>query len=144
MVAEYAFPQHISIPDRERLHMYAKYAPPDNWMIWIADYRGTKWRNLAIFHHMGKLLPSKPPEPSESVAPDTHFTSIGMGHFFIQVVGTSTGLEFDSDNDALRRIWPMTKLAMSWPPARPIFDAEADYLANSFARIMKLPIAASI
>lgn len=143
MVAEYAFPDHISIPDRERLHMYANLAPPDNWTIWIADYRGFKWRNLAIFHHMGRVLPPKPPEPSKSTSPDTHFTSIGMGHVFIQVVGTNTGLHFDSDNDAFRRIWPLSKLALTWPPARPILDDEADFIANSFARIMKLPLAAS-
>ena len=137
MVAEYIHPDHIAIPDKERLHMYANLAPPDHWIIWIADYRGTKWRNLAISHHMAKLLPPKAPEPSESVAPDTHITSIGMGHLFIQVVASV--LEFEFEHDAFRRIWPLTDLALSWPPARPLSDIEPDYIANSLARISKLP-----
>jgi hypothetical protein len=143
MVAEYAFPKNIAVPDRERLHIYANLAPPDNWTIWIADYRGFKWRNLAIYHHIGKLFPPIPPESSNSLAPDTHFTSIGMGHLFIQVVGTNSGREFGFEDDSttqFRRIWPLTKLGLSWPPAAMLTDREADYVAESFTRIMGLPL----
>lgn len=132
-------PDNTATPDAERLLMYANFEPPPTWSIWIADYRGDKWRNLAMFHHVGKLLPPKPPEPSDSVRPDTHFTSIGMGRLFIQVTATSTGLVIESDNDALRRIWPLTGLALTWPPARFIDDREADFIADSFSRLMKLP-----
>jgi hypothetical protein len=93
--------------------MLANLAAPDNWTIWLADYRGIKWRSLAIYHHMGKS-----PEPGDP-PPDTHFTSIGIGHLFIQVVGSSAGLEFGFEDDTtteFRRIWPLTKIAMSWPP----------------------------
>ncbi len=139
MVGEYMHPDNIATPDAERLRMYADFEPPPNWRIWIADYRGFKWRNLAMFHHVGRVLPPKPTEPSNSMIPDTHFTSIGMGRLFIQVTATSTALTIESDNDALRQIWPLTGLAMSWPPARFIEDAEADFIANSFARLLKLP-----
>jgi hypothetical protein len=142
MVAEYAFPNNIAISDRERLHMLANLAPPDNWVIWIADYRGFKWRNLAIYHHMGRLLPPKPSEPSDSPPPDTHFTSIGIGHLFIQVVGSTTGREFGFEDDSttqFRRIWPLTGIALSWPPADMLTDLEADYVARSFARMSGLP-----
>jgi len=139
MVGEYMHPNAVATPDAERLHVYANFEPPPNWAIWIADYRGSKWRNLSMFHHMGKILPPKPPEPSDSVMPDTHFTSIGIGRLFIQVTATNTGLVIETENDALRRIWPLTGLALSWPPARFIDDEEADFIANSFSRIMKLP-----
>lgn len=144
MVGEYLHPNNIAIPDAERLNMYATFEPTPNWTIWLADYRGTKWRNLAMLHHMGKILPPQAPEPSNSVMPDTHFTSIGMGRLFIQVAVSTTELVIETENDALRRIWPLTGLALSWPPARFVDENEADFIANSFARIMKLPVAASI
>ncbi len=142
MVGEYMHPDHVATPDAERLHMYANLEPPDNWAIYIADYRGSKWRNLAMSHHIAKLLPPRPTEPSDSKAPDTHFTSIGMGHLFIQVASSAGEIEFE--NDAFRKIWPSNKLALSWPPARAIHDTEADYVANSLTRISNLPLAASI
>lgn len=136
MVGEYLHPQHITIPDHERLRMYADFEPPPNWTIWIADYRGDKWRNLTMFHHMGRLSPVG---PSGDVVADAHLTSIGIGRLFIQVAATASGYTIDTDNDAFRRIWPLTGLALSWPPSRFIDDTEADFIANSFARIMKLP-----
>ncbi len=137
MVGEYIFPKHIAVPDKERLHMYANLSPPENWTIWIADYRGSKWRHLAMYHHQGRLR-AKPPEPGEPTT-DTHVTSIGMGHIFIQVAACPPEIGFDLENDAFRRIWPRTNLVLSWPPARPIHDTEADYVANSLMRISKLP-----
>lgn len=140
MVAEYIHPGHIAIPDLERLHLMANLAPPDNWMIWIADYRGLKWRSLALSHHMGKLLPPKPTEPADKpLGPDTHVTSIGIGRLFIQVGVSAHG--FDMENDAFRLVWPLSGLSLSWPPARPIDDAEADHVANSLIRISRLPVA---
>jgi hypothetical protein len=143
MVAEYAYPDHIAIADRERLHMLANLAPPDHWQISIADYRGYVWKNLAIFHHVGRLSAPKPPEPIVSPPPDTHFTSIGMGHLFIQIVGTTSGANFQFEDDPttpFRRIWPLSALALRWPPAKILSDAEADYVARSLTRIAGLPV----
>jgi len=83
MVAEYVYPTHIAISDRDRLWMYANLEPPPKgWHIWIAHYAGIKWRNLAIYHHIGGL--SKP------TGLDTQFTSIGMGVCVVRVFETAS------------------------------------------------------
>jgi hypothetical protein len=38
-------------------------------------------------------------------------------------------------------IWPLTNIALSWPPATMIGDSEADHVANSLARILRIPVA---
>jgi hypothetical protein len=140
MVAEYTMPDKIAIPDSERLWMLANLAPPPNWTIWIADYRGTKWRNLAISHHMA-VLPTKTTKPGE-IAPNTHFTSFGIGNLFVQIVGTSTGAKFAVADDSvsdLRRIWPANTDAISWPPIGMLNDEKADFVANSLSRLSGIP-----
>jgi hypothetical protein len=129
MVAEYVHPTHIAIPDGHRLGMYASQEPPEGWQIWIAHYAGIKWRNLAIYHHIGGLA-----NPS---AFDTQFTSIGMGHLFIQVVSTTVpGAEFaPEDGSELRQIWPRTSLDIYWPACRALTDRAADYVAASPSRM---------
>lgn len=140
MVGEYLHPNHIAIPDSERLRMYAEFELPPTWSIWIADYQGSKWRNLAMFHHMGRV----DPDPTGSLHPDTHFTSIGMGRLFIQAAATSSSTTIVNENDAMRQIWPLPKTNLSWPPARFIDDGEADFIADSFSRAMNLPHGGSI
>jgi hypothetical protein len=140
MVAEYAHPDHVAVPDRDRLHLLGELAPPDHWRIWVADYRGYVWRNLAIYHHLGRLAPPKGLESTDSA--DTHFTSIGMGHLFIQVVATTSGANFafeDSATTPFRRIWPRIGVIMSWPPSNALFDQEANHVSKSFSRIAGLP-----
>jgi hypothetical protein len=142
MVGEYSHPKHIAIPDSERLHMLANLAPPDHWKIWISDYRGNEWSNLAMYHHMGRLSDPGPTETRKPLPPDTHFTSIGMGHLFIQAVASTSGGDFGFDDNSttpFRLIWPMTSVALNWPPTEPLFDREARYVADSFMRIAGLP-----
>jgi hypothetical protein len=145
IVAEFVYPDHTSIAAVERLRMYAATEVGDNWSIWIADYRGYYWRNLAIGHHMCALGPSltaKPPDPALIAPPDTQFTSIGMGHLFIQAASTTTGIKFGPDDDSttdLRRIWPATGNDIAWPPVGMLDDRKADFVANSLARITGLP-----
>jgi hypothetical protein len=142
MVGEFLYPDRVAIPDLERLWLYAKLEPPENWSIWIAPYSGIKWRNLTMSHHICALKPPKTLGPSEIAPPDTQFTSIGMGHLFIQVVSTTTGLEFGPDDDSvtdLRRIWPPTRRDMLWAPVSPLSDIAADYIAGSLARIAGIP-----
>jgi hypothetical protein len=147
MVAEFAHPTHIAIPQDERLWTYAHFLPPTHWSIWLAAYTGTVWRNLAISHHMfalgPRLDPTKIPEPGAVAPPDTQSTSIGMGHLFIQVVSTTvTNIEFSLEHEAIgdfQRIWPPSGQDITWPPLRNILDPQATYIAESFARIAGLP-----
>jgi len=126
MVAEYVHPTHIAVPDFHRLWMYANLEPPPGWNIWIAHYAGFKWRNLAIYHHVGGLTPS-----GEN---DTQFTSIGMGHLFIQVASTTIpGIDFapkDESISDLRRVWPPTGSDIHWPDRPALTDRAADYIAE--------------
>ena len=141
MVAEYAFPANVAVPDRERLHMLANLEPPPNWKIWIADYRETKWRNLAISHHIAALFPSKTDKP-ESAPPDTHLTCMGIGHFFVCAVATTDIRRFSLKDDSvsdLRCIWPVRLDRLSWPPAGMLTDDKADYIAASLSRVAGIP-----
>jgi hypothetical protein len=146
IVAEFVYPDFIAIPAEDRLRMYAATEVSDSWKIWIADYRGIVWRNLAISHHMCALGPalSKPLKPSEKAPPDTQFTSIGMGRLFIQAASTTTGIEFGPQDDTvtdLRCIWPATGRDVIWPPLGMLDDRKADYVANSLSRITGIPVA---
>jgi hypothetical protein len=131
MVSEYVYPDHVAIPDLHRLRLYADLEPPERWWIWVAHYVGASWRNLAIYHHTGNLNKSK---PSES---DTQFTSIGIGHLFIQVASTTVpGFEIaPEDETGLIRIWPPLGADIQWPASHAITDAAADYIAASPSRI---------
>lgn len=145
MVAEFAYPNAIAISDEERLRMYASTEILDHWTIWIADYKGVSWRNLAMAHHICALAPglsSEPLNPEMVAPPDTQFTSIGMGHLFIQAVSTSTRVKFGLNDDTvsdLKQIWPRTGRDIQWPPLGFLTDAMADYVAASLGRITGLP-----
>jgi hypothetical protein len=141
MVAEYTFPANVAVPDSERLHMLANLEPPPNWKIWTADYRGTKWRNLAISHHMAALFSAKT-AGSANTPPDTHLTCMGIGHLFACAVATTDIRRFAINDDSvsdLRCIWPVRPDALSWPPAGMITDARADHIATSLSRIAGIP-----
>jgi hypothetical protein len=58
MVAEFLFPERVTIPDADRLRMYASAEPSENWKIWIAGYQGLKWRNLAIGYQGPSIAPT--------------------------------------------------------------------------------------
>ena len=145
MVAEFGYPHAIAIPDVERLRMYAATEVQDNWAIWIADYKGTTWRNLSMAHHVCALAPSfsaEPFDPTMVVPPDTQFTSIGLGRLFIQAVSTTTKARFGPEDDALsdlRIIWPATRRDLGWPPFTFLTDEKADYIAASLGRIAGMP-----
>jgi hypothetical protein len=134
MCAEYVHPDGIAVPDLHRLWLYANLEPPPGWSIWIAHYAGVKWRNLAIYHHVGSLYPPKPGNSTN----ETHFTSIGIGHLFIEVVGTTAPVDIGPQDESvsdLRRIWPPTKSDILWPASPALSDRAADYIAASPSRM---------
>lgn len=140
MVAEFMYPTRTAIPDSDRLFVLAELEAPAHWSIWIADYVGTKWRNLSLYHQICTLPPGAgaPPKP---LIPDTQFTSIGIGRLFAHVASSTDG-EFvftREEQTPLRRIWPPQSFDVSWPPNSFMDDELADRCAGGLSHILGIP-----
>lgn len=111
--------------------------PPSDWVIWVAPYSGSQWRNLGLFMHAGKLETTV-----NDGAPVEHslgLTFIGMGHLLFLVFHTNwkgfwgrllTGVRH------VERIWPLTGGTIEWPAPYTFTDFETEYFSTYMSRIL--------
>jgi hypothetical protein len=70
MTAEHVNPDKSVIHQAERTWLKVNLLPPHGWHIWAVTYAGSKWRDLGIFQHLGRLeIPSVDNSPPLSAQP---------------------------------------------------------------------------
>lgn len=104
--------------------------PPLLWEIWIGSYEGILWRDLAVFHHGGRLDLTSVTGP-HSLAGYVTSSAFGMGRLFALVIGNehpAIDLDIGTAAGRLQRIWPARE-AFRWPIDNPLSDQEAGGIA---------------
>ena len=145
MTSEQIDPKKAVVHQSERTWLKDNLEPPRGWHIWVGSYSGTRWRDLAIFQHQGRLtVPSV-----DNGAPTEHnleLTMIGVGRLLFLVINSTWPRIWDildglgtPGGIGLSRIWPVSASAISWPRPMVLTDAEAEYFTTYIARVLEQP-----
>ncbi len=105
--------------------------PPLLWQVWIGSYEGVVWRDLAIFHHGGRLDLTPVTPPQLGLAGYVTSTALGMGRMIALVIGNENpaiDLNIGTAATRLHRIWPAHQ-PLRWPQAALLSDQEAGGIA---------------
>lgn len=133
MVAEHFRPNEDGISQNERTSLMNTLTPPAKWFVWIAAYKGEKWRELSIGQIRVALNPKPVAKPSDAMY-YAQATTFGVGHvLFCVVSGSSPDMELrfgGRDTDGLFQIWPAHPRSILWPPKNILGDEQADTVAN--------------
>ena len=97
--------------------MYSQRTCPENWHVWIANYRGSVpalWESETL--HPYRMDNSSPPKPvlDTSQFGGVHMTVV-LGYFAYKVFGVRGWKPLNIGGTALVRIAPSGGIAVSWP-----------------------------
>src|SRR5262249_46384304 len=75
------------------------------------------------------------------VSMNSQCSTFVMGHLLVHTLSSAdpkfVGVIPDFNGDVLPRIWPATSGDLTWPPVRPVNDAEVEHIADAFMSIIK-------
>ena len=138
-------PSAIAISQTERDWLRDDGTPPQNWKIWIGDYRRQKgiWDHYVVSILGAKDVPKLAPDGS--AAPNTQSTSFVVGNLFVHAI-SSTG-----DRDLISRwvwplgsrfsihlpqIFPVKESWIIWPP-QSLSDFEVNLVSSMMERVIE-------
>jgi hypothetical protein len=139
MTAEHVDPDKSVIHQAERTWLKDNLLPPHGWHIWAVAYGASKWRDLGIFQHLGRLkIPSVDNCPSAQH--NLELTMIGMGHLMLLVISSSWARIWDIlpriAPSHIAQLWPLSGRDLSWPTPAVFSDAEAEYFTTYLSRVL--------
>lgn len=133
MVAERSRPRDDGISQTERTWLMDNETPPENWLVWIAGYNGTAWRELGLCQQRGALQET----PVRCAGTQRFYcaaTTFAIGEVLFLVVNSSWNGIFDAfrnvDGNGLFRMWPPIERSIVWPPSDLLGDPQANAIAN--------------
>jgi hypothetical protein len=133
-------PESRYVPPIACREMRAEQRPPHGTRVWIAGHVGDLW---SAFYHLEPLriwTVHQVPEVDEDGRPkiNSYTATLGLGHLLIHVLYFAN-VEIPREKDAfpfafrVRPIWP-DPTPCTWPPGRPLTNAEASHMSGLFPR----------
>ncbi len=134
MVAEFFDPSYAAIPLLERQFLNANRLPPDNWKIWIGNYKRGSWAGQWAHSASGLASP-------ESVArrkpetPNTQTSTLIVGQLYCHAFSSEIRSLVDrvqlgeTGLAKLPQIWPVRESFVAWPTGA-LSDADASDFAS--------------
>lgn len=137
MTAEWVYPNKVVLHQSERNWLKSALAPPIGWTIWIGNYSGITWGELAIQQHAAKLRFTTI-DDGDMAEHNFIFTIIGMRRLMIVAVSSSWPRvqeiidSLGAPHPALLQVWPIVNDEITWPQIFSVTDMDADILAGYY------------
>ncbi len=123
--------QATSQEDREWL--MEKGEPPDDWLVWIGRYQGTRWpeqiSSMSNFVGSAKELAA---ETRPLV--NTQVTTFVVGHLVGHTFSSPIVRHAEVSIDGLAPIWPAAPADLDWPGLPILDDDDIDSVADAIPR----------
>ena len=144
MTADTVDPSATAIPDIERAEMRLSGIIPTHWRIWIGQHRHKDWETA--MDHIAVSLRRPPIDPKLLDIPNTQSTTFGIGKLLIySISSTFPHFRFSGVPPEITaflfRLWPLQRVALTWPQFRAISNANVERLGSHLYYSVPQPIA---
>ena len=138
MCAEYLYPHRATTSVTDRRWLFKHKLAPQNFRIWIGDYDRKDWpghwvhNSMRITEHEG--IQGWTVHPDGTPRSNTQTVTFVVGRLFIHLFSCPFREILEARRlvqpieDRLIQIWWPRHSFLTWPPASPLIDAEADRL----------------